>query len=81
MNFLKGKSTRFLIAKKVEILDLVKKGKSRVRSFESRQALSKLFCVMRKKRSLKTTVTQNTTLFEFFRVMSLSKFTFPRARE
>ena len=72
MNFLKGKSTRFLIAKKVEILDLFKKGKSRV-SFESRQALSKLFCVMRKKWSLKTTMTQNTTLFEFFRVMSLSK--------
>ena len=31
MNFLKGKSTRFLIAKKVEILNLVKKGKSRVK--------------------------------------------------
>ena len=65
MNFLKGKSTRFLIAKKVEILDLLKKGKSRVRSFESRQALSKLFCVMRKKWTLKTTLTQNTTLRVF----------------
>ena len=32
------------------------------RSLDTRQALSKLFCVMRKKWSLKTTVTQNAML-------------------
>ena len=65
MNSLKSKSTRYSIAKNVKILDLVKKVKSRVeicKKYGLAPSTLQTFLMMRKKWSLKATVTQNATL-------------------